>query len=212
MKKYILIIMVSVFVASCSNYKYPQDAKVSEANGALVDSSASYLLEEINFDGSARVMSWNKERLEELNSYYRLASEPVLYNYYTGRDIYRFVIVEKGKEPLILSVNKDNKRSWIVSKRIDMQNQFDSDSTSTILSVPFDHFTRDLSDEEWMNFTSLWKSTDFYTLTNHEVDEQLDSYCVVESHEEGSYWYVYRSLDDSSLKEISTYVKSLTRF
>lgn len=211
MRKYILVLVASLFVVSCSDYKYPENKAISEPNGARTDSTVSYLPNIIEFAGIKHTFDWNAERSAAIDGYYHFTSEGLLYNYYQGRKIYRFLFEKEGKAPLIVSINQEGKRSWVASKLIYDQEQI-APACGIMLVPMFNNFTRDLTEEETKSFEALLQEVDFFHLETKDAQAAFANYCVIEGHEDGKYWLVYRSLDDAQLQAFVGFVASLSRF
>lgn len=211
MKKYILTLLTVVLAASCSDYSYPENKEISEKNGARVDSTSSFLLDDIKFAGNEYALEWNSETKATIDEYYTFTSEAVLYNFYLSRNIYRFVFEKEGKAPLIVSINQSKDRSWVVSKSI-----FEREEIAMACGIDrvqdYSNYTRDLTEDEVKGFNTLLKDMDFYNLSAITTTTELKNYCLVEAHEKDKYWTVYRSLDDAELKPLVDYVSKLSRF
>lgn len=210
MKKATLTILatISIFLllTSCGGkYSYPNDRKLSDKHGALVDSSANFVPGD-----------WNNARISELNSYFLQTSEPVLYNFYLEREICRIVIAEKEKRTLILSINKEGKNSWITSKRIHNSTsdilKAETDSLITHFAPKFDNYTRDLTKEEIHTFDSIFQTIDPLQITDNLTDKAYDYYYLVETHKSNDYWLSYQPISDQRITPLVKYIKSLTGF
>lgn len=222
MKKYIFLAFTTFFLFSCNNgYKYSQDPKLSNMNGAMEDSIAeavNFIPNQMEFNGTSYTFDWNRNLLDEVNAIYKLTSEPLLYNYYLNRNIYRLLLVEKDKDPLIISINKQEENNWIVSKKISLST-FDIDKAIPD-SVPemeklasrFKNYSRELTTEEVHAFDSIFQQTNVFLLSNDEADKHYDSYYLLETHDKNNYWPVYKSSDDQALQAIAKYIRSLTGF
>lgn len=219
MKRYIVLSFVALLFFSCGGkYEYPGDIKLSNKNGAILDSTASFLPSQFEVNGHNYTFDWNKDALNQINSYFSLTSEPLLYNFYLNRDIYRLVLDEQDQNPLIISINKQGDKSWIVSKKID-PSFFEIDKTIPdsipsleVLSAQFKNYSRELSQDEVHSFDSIFQASNFFELENNEVNKYHNSFYLLEVHKKDNYWYVYRSSDDQPLKQVATYMRSLTGF
>lgn len=52
------------------------------------------------------------------------AEEPVLFNYFLGHDIYRFLWLRSFHKPMVFSLHKDGKKVWLTTKQLNKQPQF----------------------------------------------------------------------------------------
>lgn len=221
MKKYIIItILLTAFLAiSCSKYTYPKDAEISNKTGVLLDTLKGYIPENFTFDGIDHSITWNKEKLSEINNALLTTHEIVLYNYYLNRDIYRIMLKEEGELPLILDVVKQGKKdAWLVSKKItpDTLSVADLDSIQQkqvpLLRSTFDNYSRTWNMAHIQKFDSLYTVTNFFKQPIGETDRNFDNFFLIEVHQSDKYWYIYRPLEDSTFAPLIKFVKSLSRF
>lgn len=211
MKEYLLYLLPLCLLFSCSDYKFPEDKTVSENNGAVADSEVSYLPNEIDFAGTKHTFDWDKKIQTTIDSYYSFTSEPILYNFYLGRQIYRFVLEKEGKSPLIISINIDGGKAWVISKRIYEKEQI-AEACGIKLVREYDHFTRELSKEDVATFQEILYKANIYQLVNVVPSRVERDYCLIEAHDKGKYWTAYRSLLSSEIKELVDFIVPLTRF
>lgn len=220
MKKAILGLFLILLVTACNKYSYPENKEISDKSGAIIDTSAGFIPRQILFDGITHTYKWDENRLNEINNYYLDAREPVLYNFYLDREIYRLALLENKKDPIILSFNKENaNKAWLVSKRInrdsiDTHNTLEGDTAvqRPLLWVNFDVSTKELKKKDIQTFDSIFQTIDFFNISNNEIDQTYDSYYLLEVHQEGKYGYVYRKLDDQSLSDLAKYMRSFSRY
>lgn len=211
MKKYILALVATIVVVSCSDYKYPENKVISERNGARIDSTISYLPDTIKFSGIEHTFEWNIERRGAIDCYYDFTSEALLYNYYQGRRIFRFLFEKEGKAPIIVSINQEGGRTWMISKIIYEKEEI-APACGIMLVRAFDNHTKDLTESQVKGFESLLANLDFFHLQTEDSKTAFANYCLIEGHEDGKYWLVYRSLDDVELKPLVEYIENLSRF
>lgn len=211
MKKYILASILAFFAISCSDYKYPSDKEVSEVNGARIDSTTSFLLDDVEFGGTSYAFDWNKERRAIIDDYYTFTSEGLLYNFYQKRNIYRFLFEQEGKAPLIVSINEDKARSWVVSKIIFEREEI-APACGIDLVRDYTPYSKDLTEDQVAEFKDILSKVDFFNLETTVANQDLKNYCLAEAHEKDKYWTVYRSLNDAELKPLVDYVSKLSRF
>lgn len=196
---------------SCSDYKYPENKSISENNGALTDSVVSYLPASIESAGVMHNFDWDSQTQETVDAYFTLTSEPLLYNYYLGRQVYRFLVEKEGKSPLIISINTEGGKSWVVSKRI-MDVEHIAPACGIMTTLEFNHFSRELSAEDVVKLQECLKKINLYQLSTVSPSKREKEYCLLEAHDKGKYWVVYRSLQDQEIKELIDFIVTLTRF
>lgn len=225
MKKIVvgLLIMMSLIACKNKDYIYPQKIELSDEGGAIIDTLSGHLPKEIKFAENIYTQDWDVSRLAQLNTYFLETKEPVLFNFYQGRDVYRLVINDVDKKPIILSVNNEKGKAWIVVKTniqtedtlsaVDVVDpiQDSLDNSMLTLDVNFDVFSRELTGEQVLAFDSIFQKTDFFHLPIGEVNKSYSSYYLLEVHQPDKYWYVYRPLDDQTLREVVDYMKSVAK-
>ena len=101
MKRLRLLIIVSllVFIEPIFSYSqainfisyYPEDSSISNATGQPKDSLAYYYPTEITTNHRLVITNINDFKENWFSSALYCAQAPILYNYYLGHDIYRFL-------------------------------------------------------------------------------------------------------------------------
>lgn len=215
MKKHLIgICVLLLFVVSCSEYKYPNDEKVSSSEGAIVDTLGGHIIKELSYNDTSYTFDWNTTNLRLINDYLLETKEPVLFNYYLDRDILRLIVKEKDEDPLIFSYYKEKNKGWMVSKRINTPIEKDSiqSEDNLVLHVNFDNYSRPLEQQNIQKMDSLISNMNFFELDNSQTGTHYDNFYLVERHQKGKYWYVYRSTEDATFRELASFMRSLSMF
>ena len=96
MIKTIIILFFGLFIVSChiahaEKDNYSKDPKVSSTEGVCKDSISFYFPTSIRLDTNTVITGIDAFMLNWFSSALYSAKEPILYNYYLGHDIYRFL-------------------------------------------------------------------------------------------------------------------------
>lgn len=199
MKKNLFLVLCAVFCfTACTDYSYPNKTDISEKNGTpVVDSAVSYVLENIEFKGQEWNRNWNVEVLAKVNNVLKAVNEPILYNFYLNRNIYRFILVSNDSTTFIVSVNGKDDNYWLSSKKWTK----DENGTESYITR-----TQDLSKDEWKEFQSLLKLVNFYVINDWTELKDPTSFCFVEAHEKNKYWYVLEENKGTKASELVAWV------
>ena len=113
----VTIVFLCCCIISCHSVKksnYPNNPLWSHTNGEPIDSFTHYFPDSIRTDSFVRATGIDSISQKEFSELLFAAKEPVLYNYYTGHDIYRLVL--RRNLPLILTLNRDSNKVWLILK------------------------------------------------------------------------------------------------
>lgn len=100
-------------LSSCNNmvktYPFENDNTISLLDGSTNDSLITYI----------------PKFGDSINSYmYYILKEPLLYNYFLNKDIYRLTINRSFDEPIVIRVENDGKKIKIISKKLNKSISF----------------------------------------------------------------------------------------
>lgn len=190
-----------LIIVSCakSEYNYPNNPNISTINGSPIDSiNPQFILDSMIIGKSNIPLVLKKENNDQLNNVLHFAHEPILHNYFMGREVYRFFIDYKNDNYLIASISHKGDTYWISAKNVFIDQNGDySMSVRTI----------DLTKEQWDIFNELWenafgeKKSKKY-IVQSDLDSLNDSvYFFVEEHKNKEYAYwAYSDLSESKQK------------
>jgi hypothetical protein len=119
-------ILLTLFVYGChkpvkQEYIYPNNPKISNSQGIPADSLTYYFPDSIKIRDSLIKTGIGHYDQNWYAADLYSAKEPVLFNYYTGHNIYRFTWIRSFHLPVIISINRDNDSVWLSTKILDRQ-------------------------------------------------------------------------------------------
>jgi hypothetical protein len=123
--KYFFYSFLMISTSNCNNtvktYPYENNKSISSLDGYPFDSMRTY----IPMHG------------DSIGSYmYYIMKEPILYNYYLNKDIYRVRIIRSFAEPIVIRIENDGEETKIITKKL-----------SRNVSYPFIVYGRDLYEQ-----------------------------------------------------------------
>lgn len=129
MNKSILFFSLVLLFFSCSQTAtdkdyYPKDAAISGINGTPNDSLSFYYPTAIQRDTQLFNTAIDTFMLNWFSSVLYSAQEPILYNYYIGHDIYRFLWLRSFHRPVVFSLHKNADKVWLTTKELDRHPNF----------------------------------------------------------------------------------------
>jgi hypothetical protein len=187
MKTQILFLSCLVYF-SCSrgqadkwHYSYLKNSELSDSAGMPIDSLTFYFPSCIQKDSVIETgldtfeLNWYSSALYSFR-------EPLLYNYYLGHDVYRFLWLRSFHRPMVFSLHKEKKNVWLITKELDKQSAFIIFNQTTQLSL-----------KEWREFESLLAQCSFWTMPPSKINSGKDgSEWIIEGHLCHRYWLVNR--------------------
>ena len=161
----ICLIICSVFmVNSCfAQIKNKNDFIQSYKTYILKDSSVNFYyfpLEQFyKSDTSVSNLFFINFYNYTFSKYLSASNEPILYNYFEAKEIYRFIFLSNKEKPIILCILNDLEGVRLNIKILNglsgyFPGKLITDTTITI------------SNQEWNHFNKLLKKTDFWNLTS----------------------------------------------
>lgn len=126
MRHYYLIV---IFFAFCgcntpqedqSKY-YTKDTLISDVDGFPKDSLALYFPLEIYKNGNYFPTEIDKFWNEHYSLYLNCFEEPILYNYYLNRDIYRFLWLRSFHDFVLITIENKENKIYLTTKILDKQ-------------------------------------------------------------------------------------------
>lgn len=241
--KFILTYFLSgLLIVGCKNYdkspvalsdKYPNDSIISNQNGISRDSLTFYY--PTNFIGDTI------RYRDTLNDFYQnwfssslyAFKEPILYNYYLGHDIYRFLWLRSFDRPIVFILNRYNNNVWLIVKILDKQPQFIDQTILKALPikgkglkvelVPDSVIKGDrkanivlekrinITSSEWNKLDSLLKVANYWTIPPVKDATGTDgSQWIIETHKIENYRFVQRWTPKDKFRDIGVYFIELS--
>jgi hypothetical protein len=211
----IILLLIGLSFVSCNShvdikYYYPNDSSISDTNGKLKDSLTFYYPTQFIHDSQTIKVDINTIELNWFSSALYCFNEPVLYNYYLGHDIYRFLWLRSFHRPAVITLNKDHDKVWLTTKMLDkepvfieMYSEEISPNGDTITSnepvEKADRFayivynqTKELTIKEWTRFESILDSCSFWTKPFKTIYQIDGAVWIIEGHLKNNYWFTNR--------------------
>ncbi len=98
---------------------YPKDSTITSLSGRPWDSLEYYVPTTIHKDSQVVKLDISAWHLAYFSTGLYYAQEPILYNYYTGHDIYRFSLLRAFFAPIFFILHRDGDKVWLVTKGLD---------------------------------------------------------------------------------------------
>lgn len=124
MKINFVYILLGLLLVSCGQIPnerdyYPKDSTISTIKGAPIDMHPFYFPTILHKD--TMVIKTEMDTFMQLyfSSALFAAQEPILYNYYLGHDIYRFLLLRSFHKPVVFILHKDSDKVWLTTKELD---------------------------------------------------------------------------------------------
>jgi hypothetical protein len=205
-------ILTILFVNGCHNqvkqdYIYPNNSKISSFRGYPADSQAVYFPAEIKLNGKQNITEVPDYTQKWLAEILFVAHEPILYNYYTGTNIYRFICAAGKGLPVIISICREKDSVWLISKILnrDMKHPY----RYIIFKI---NDRKELSLKEWDAFEQLLGACNFWDMnpTSKEITGKDGAEFFIEAHLANSYWFVERWCPSGKYKSCCDYLIKLS--
>lgn len=103
---------------------YSKDSSISNAIGFPKDSLAYYYPTEIKTNHGVVKTNIDDFRENWFSSTLYCAQSPMLFNYYSGHDIYRFLWLRSFGVPFIFTLHKSGGKVWLTTKKLNKQPEF----------------------------------------------------------------------------------------
>ena len=115
---------ISCYMKESEKDNYSKNPQISNRQGVSKDSLTFYFPTSISQDTGIVKTELDTFTLNWFSSALYSAKEPILYNYYTGHDIYRFLWLRSFHRPVVISLHKDENKVWLTIKELDKQPEF----------------------------------------------------------------------------------------
>lgn len=221
MNSYILYIslILTILSVSCDKqragqYKFPQDTLISSKNGMAKNYLVNYYPSNLRINDFPENQKINSELAKIYSIYLFAAEEPVLYNFYLGRDVYRLSIVESRGYTRIFTLNSENGKHWLVQKKIIKQPPIElildlySSKSGTIDSLWIDTVNslygidienmryykksgKKITDKEWRHFKKILADFHFEKIEPiQDYNGKDGAVWILEIHQDNKYWVI----------------------
>lgn len=224
-------------VISCQEEisNYPQDAALSDLSGQPTDSFQYYFPGKILSDTGAIDSNMDTFKLKWYSTALFVFDEPILFNYYQGHDIYRFLYIRSFDPPLVISLHRNDEEVWLSVKKLDRSPRFidyyqpdttsypPNDTSESLIAPRYTLIKADrkanivlnekkvLSENEWTKFDSLLTACQFRTLPPTKDQMGIDgSQWIIESHLKSGYYFVERRTPKDKFRDCGKYLLELS--
>jgi hypothetical protein len=226
----LLFLGASCNMVTSGKDNYLKNPKISSIQGLPADSLTFYLPGSISHNTDSISTGINTFMLDWFSSALYAAKEPVLYNYYLGHDIYRFLWLRSFHRPVIISLHKNKDQVWLIAKVLNKQPDFLDEVALYVKFVAPDSANRDehpkeiikkadrkatividkeipLTKKDWKEFEGLlnkcsfWKSQPFIERIGIDGSEW-----TIEAHLRNRYWFVNRWSPEDDLRKAGEFL------
>ena len=115
---------VSCHIIYAEGDNYLKNISISNEQGLPKYSTTFYYPSTIRKDTNIVKTGIDSFILNWYSSALYAAKEPILYNYYLGHDIYRFLWLRSFHRPVVFSFNRDGNKIWLTTKELNKQPDF----------------------------------------------------------------------------------------
>jgi hypothetical protein len=209
-----LLFYTIIFIAlSCNKQfdeqkNYPQDTTVSNPQGVPKDSMTFYFPSIIKTDSQfvkndIKYPKWRSTLLYHFK-------EPILFNYFLGHEVYRFLWLRSFNTPMVFSLNKEGNNVWLIVKKLDVN--YHDLITKPMGQAKIINIRKNLSIEQWNKFEQLLKDCNYWAmppLIKNDMGVDGSSW-YIEANLPGKYWFVDRWTPQDNFKKCGEYLIQLS--
>lgn len=229
MKTTLLSILLSLFIISCHQQtekgNYAENPALSDKQGHPHDSLTFYFPTTIKKDSLEVKNEMNTFVLNWYSSALYAAKEPILFNYYLGHDMYRFLWLRSFDRPVVFTLHRDGREVWLTTKVLNKQPNFDDITYVSIGEMGDKELVTDsvvkadrkaslvintskkLSKKDWNNFTALLDKCSFWTTKPYSERGGFDgSEWIIEGHLKSKYWFVSKWSPKDNFRELGLFL------
>lgn len=213
----IYFFFVLLFCFSCERqgadkpvYIYPNELIVSDKDGTLAPFN-SYFPNQLMFRISdsayiKRNYLYTNEGLCQM--LLEAAEEPILYNFYIGRDIYRWICGRSMRFKFVITLNKENNRVWADVKVLDTKYE---DWKGFFYEYNRDKsYTKELSLKEWNFFEDKFGNKFDYNKETESYPQIDGSVWWLEIHKKDFYGLLWEQSPKGLLMECGKYLNDIS--
>lgn len=213
---------------------YIKDQKISNSQGVPKDSNTFYFPAFIQQDNDLVKIDIDIFKQNWYSSALYSAKEPILYNFYLGHDIYRFLWLRSFHRPVVISIHKHKDKVWLILKELNKQPEFLDEYTSVKFVAPDNDTTlventKDqkfeivkkadrkahiilnrtvkLTENEWTEFEMLLSKCSFWdSRPTIEIYGLDGSEWIIEAHLKNNYGVMNRWSPDDNFRKVGEYL------
>jgi hypothetical protein len=224
----LFLLIIFLFIA-CNNeieikYMYPENSAISGKNGFTSDSNIIYFPFYYGKDTLIRD-DFDSGVYRFYTSCLKCAKEPMLYNYYLGHDMYRFLWMRSFDNPVVIIFHKMNGLVWIETKKLNKYPKVSNiliteDNTGLPVKLSYEEMMpsyisfydyKFFTIKEWNNFENLLNKSNYWDLPiDNEISGLDGSIWIIEGHLKNNYKMVERWCPDSTFMTFGKYLIQLS--
>jgi hypothetical protein len=210
---------------------YPKDTTISSLTGEPHDSSTFYFPTTITTAHKIVQTGLDSFQLKWYSTSMRPTKEPILFNFYLGHDIYRFVWLRAFSPPVVFTLHKDGEKVWLQTKLLDnipreenighiqftppgehvKPSKVDSITHVVHLAKIKSDEMKSLTIEEWNHFEKLISYCGFWNMQTSIHELGMDgSQWIIEGHQKNRYWLVDRWTPKNNYRKCGEYLIELS--
>jgi len=219
---------------------YGGDPAISDVSGNPKDSVTFYFPQCTNPDSGFLKESLDSFKENWYSSALYAFREPVLYNYYLNKEIYRFLWLRSFHRPVVFTLTKSADQVTLTTKALDKQPQFIEHKYNprgwpgleeelagltyekigdSLIVVKADrkadmvyNKTQTLSLKNWNAFEELLQKANFWNMpANGNEERGTDgSEWIMEAHQKQRYWFVARWMPTNEFQQAGIYLIQLS--
>lgn len=219
---YIVFLYCSFSCQEKKQYNYPKDRAISNQSGEPQDSLIFYFPSKIKLGDKMIQIEMDTFLNTMYSTILYTSKEPILYNYYLNRNIYRLILIPSQIDPIIISLNKEDNKIWLTTKRFVKEPPFlgkklriislkkslqkghiDFETYTSLIAKKdeisinspfFEEQKRFLSHQEWDELNKRINESFFLKqLPIESNNDGMDgTQWILEVHSESLYWFVDR--------------------
>ena len=234
-----ILILFFITIVGCDvngQIYYQQDTTISSLRGEPRNGTTFYFPTTIKTEYKIISTELDSFKLKWYSTSVHPTNEPILFNFYLGHDIYRFIWLRAFSPPVTFTLHKDGEKVWLQTKLLDSiprdeyigHIQFTSpekineinsepakvDTTIThvvhLAKIKSDE-TKLLTIEEWNQFEFLLSQCNFWNMKTsiHEIGDD-GSQWIIEGHQRNRYWLVDRWVPKGNYRKCGEYLIQLS--
>lgn len=200
--------MICFFFNGCNNikekkvYPYEADKNLTYENGLPVNDTIFFFPIEVFIDtiklADGMEIKKDTSSVEWYSRDLHFLKEPVLYNFYLNKDIYRFTWLRSFHPPIVLRLEKSNNEVTLTEKKLIKFESIDTlgrnEFAMVLDSIHIEESKRKVDNHYWNDFESLLKENNFQDMPTTVAWEfgTDGSEWILEKHSKEGYYVVNR--------------------
>lgn len=231
MKTTLLSIFFFLVIVSCHQQtekgNYAENPAVSDKQGHPHDSLTFYYPTTIKKDSLEVKIAIDTSLLNGYSCVLYNAKEPILFNYYQGHDMFRFLWLRSLNRPVVFTLNKKGRKVWLTTKMLNKHPRLEDRAYGTFNPHSLNKYridsvvkadrkasivmntAKELSQKDWKDFTTLLDKCSFWNTEPYTSNKDIaldGSEWIIEGHLKSKYWFVSESSPSESFRELGLFL------